>query len=456
MKGIKFLLFIFVFAFCFMMLGCRNNTNTTNTHSSSNNNKEYVTVTFDSQGGSTIENQTVEKGSKISKPDDPTRDGYEFDGWYVDDEKWSFAGHVATKNMTLTAKWAPNTNTKYLVNHYWQNIDNDEYTLFETVEQYGTTDSIVEAPINLYNGFTSPNQKTFTINPDGSSVVDYYYTRNLYSITIIGNNGSVYEYNNKKYGTNIVLDSITRTNYTFGGLYRDINLTNEFSNTTMPYEDLTLYVWWKEETEPSIFTYEIVDNNIYLNRCNNNSIDNVVIPSYIGGKEVTSIGEGAFANCSSLTSITIPDSVTSIGWSAFINCTSLTSITIPDSVTSIGYYAFQSCTSLTSITIPNSVRSIGDHAFSGCTSLTSITIPDSVTPTSIGWYAFHGCSSLTSITIPISVRSIGNCAFSGCTSLTIYCEVSSKPEGWDKKWSYCMDHSNGTDNCTIVWGYKEN
>ena len=131
---------------------------------------------------------------------------------------------------------------------------------------------------------------------------------------------------------------------------------------------------------------------------------------------VTSIGNRAFMDCTSLTSVTIPDGVTSIGDYAFSGCSSLTSITIPESVTSIGNSAFYGCSSLTSITIPNGVTSIGSDAFSGCNSLTSITIPEG--ETSIGNSAFYGCSSLTSIIIPDSVTSIGNRAFMDCTSLT--------------------------------------
>ena len=131
---------------------------------------------------------------------------------------------------------------------------------------------------------------------------------------------------------------------------------------------------------------------------------------------LTSIGGGAFNECSSLTSITIPNSVTSIGNSAFAWCEGLTSITIPNSVTSINNFAFYGCRSLTSITIPNSVTSIGWYAFEHCHSLTSITIPNSVT--SIGESAFGGCSGLTSVTLGNSVTEIYSSAFEGCTSLT--------------------------------------
>ena len=147
----------------------------------------------------------------------------------------------------------------------------------------------------------------------------------------------------------------------------------------------------------------------------NGSSEKVVVPDTIDGKSVTSIGGWAFYDCTSLKSITIPNSVTSIGDDAFSGCTSLTSITIPNSVTSIGNNAFSGCSSLTSITIPDSVTEIGYSAFSGCSSLTSITIPNSVT--TIGSSAFGWCTSLISITIPDGVMSINYGTFSCCTNL---------------------------------------
>ena len=130
---------------------------------------------------------------------------------------------------------------------------------------------------------------------------------------------------------------------------------------------------------------------------------------------VTTIGTRAFYDCTSLTSVTIPDSVTSIGNSAFAGCTSLTSVAIGSGVTSIGYEAFYGCISLTSITISNSVTSIGTRAFYYCTSLTSVTIPNGVT--SIGDQTFYHCTSLTSVAIGSGVTSIGNEAFYYCTNL---------------------------------------
>ena len=181
----------------------------------------------------------------------------------------------------------------------------------------------------------------------------------------------------------------------------------------------------------------------------------MVIPSMIHGYPVTTIGDGAFsafwANSTSPTSLTIPDSVTNIGSYVFDECFGLTNIIIGAGVSSIGTGTFVYCFGLNAITvnptnsfyssvsgilfnksqttliqypesiqaasysIPNSVTSIGDEAFDFCTSLTSITIPTSVT--SIGNQTFQNCSGLTNVTMGTNVTNIGGNAFDGCSSL---------------------------------------
>ena len=150
----------------------------------------------------------------------------------------------------------------------------------------------------------------------------------------------------------------------------------------------------------------------------NGTDESVSVPSQLGGCNVTDIGDGAFSDCTSLTSITIPNGVTSIGWNAFSDCTSLTSVVIPDGVTSIDDSTFDGCTSLASITIPDSVTSIGEYAFYGCTSLTNVVIPDSVKSiSSYGGGAFVNCPNLKCVTVPSSVERIGEYSFgyNGCS-----------------------------------------
>ena len=177
-------------------------------------------------------------------------------------------------------------------------------------------------------------------------------------------------------------------------------------------------------TEDGLFEYELDTywpisdprNGVRITRYKGPDSGEVVIPKTIGGYEVKKISDGAFQNCTGITSVVIPDGVMIIGEFVFSGCTSLAEIVIPDSVTSIGGYAFSYCTSLAEITIPDSVTSIGGYAFSDCTSLTEIVIPDSVT--SIGVCAFSGCTSLSKVDLPKNLTGIYSGVFSGCTSLT--------------------------------------
>ena len=104
--------------------------------------------------------------------------------------------------------------------------------------------------------------------------------------------------------------------------------------------------------------------------CDSSASGSLEIPSTYNDLPVTSIGDFAFDFCSSLTSITIPDSVTSIGAYTFAFCSSLTSVTIGDSVTSIGRAAFNGLTDLTSVTFQGDAPTSGRYVFTGSDSVT--------------------------------------------------------------------------------------
>ena len=199
--------------------------------------------------------------------------------------------------------------------------------------------------------------------------------------------------------------------------------------------------WYNDQNDGLIYVGKVAY------KYKGNMPDNTKISIREGTVEICG---SCFSRCSSLTSVTIPNSVTSIGDVAFYNCSGLTSVTIGNSVTSIGVWAFYGCsglkkvivkdiaawcgikfngydsnplyyathiysdedTEITNLIIPNSVTSIGDYAFNKCSGLTSVTIPNSVTSLGVG--AFSYCYGLTSVTIPNSVTSIGVDAFRYC------------------------------------------
>ncbi|MGM9879955.1 MAG: leucine-rich repeat domain-containing protein [Bacilli bacterium] len=196
-------------------------------------------------------------------------------------------------------------------------------------------------------------------------------------------------------------------------------------------------------------------NTVYDSRKDCNAIIETSTNTLIAGcadtiipDSVTSIGGGAFSDCTSLSSVTIGNGVTSIGELAFKGCLCLSSIVISDSVTSIGEGAFVGCTSLRSILIPNSVTSIGGGAFGDCTSLSSVTIGNGVT--TIGSSAFNNCYSLNSIVIPDSVTTIDSSAFWNCNSLSDVYYIGSE-EQWNA--IYIGSDNDELKSATIHYNY---
>lgn len=165
-------------------------------------------------------------------------------------------------------------------------------------------------------------------------------------------------------------------------------------------------------------------------------------------KDVVAIADSAFKNCSSMISVTIPNSVTSLGKHTFKESMYLESVTLPNSISLIDEETFYSCVSLASITIPMGVTLIGENAFNSCSKLASVHLSNSVS--TINTYAFYSCSTLTSIFIPDHVGTMGSGVFSSCSSLTdVYCEAESKPLFWANDW---LGDREG--KAVVHWGYK--
>lgn len=207
------------------------------------------------------------------------------------------------------------------------------------------------------------------------------------------------------------------------------------------------------------FDYEINNSEVAITGCEPNSFTEIVIPQTIEGYPVTEISGNAFAHCSQITRVVVPEGVTKIGYSAFTHCSRLAEITlpeslvnieasafytcgsldnvvIPDGVTEIAEYTFYDCQNLKNITLPKNLKSIGKSAFSG-SGLETVEIPQSVTfidsgafiatglkkviipegITAIHSSTFKGCKNLVEVIIPDSVVSIGSDAFFGCSSM---------------------------------------
>ena len=290
-----------------------------------------------------------------------------------------------------------------------------------------------------------------------------------------------------QWGSSVTASSGELYDAVYGGDYIKIDPGSDVEESTHNFIirlDLTNWNWNTKTgatftitvTAPSRdFTFDATTGTI--KKYNGNDTV-VVIPPTISSWPVTKIGEDAFQDNTTITSVTIPDSVTEIGANAFAGCTNLTSVnyigdwskltiqsgnpavedaaneqlfdfkfilnntavivisykgtaadvTIPSCykgkpVTMIDHAAFHDNSAVTSVTIPDSVTSISDDAFGFCSQLTNISIPNSVT--FIGFSAFNSCTSLKSITLPSSLSTIQSYAFYNCGNLkTIRIPVS--------------------------------
>ena len=138
-------------------------------------------LTFVSNGG-TYTSPRFCTGT-ASAPTAPSKYGYDFDGWYTDEEPSVPADFSSiTSACTLYAKWTPKTDTKYTVVHWWENADDDDYSYHDSESLTGTTEGTTAAVAKAYDGFTAQPITQQTIAGDGSTIVNVYYKRNVYEV----------------------------------------------------------------------------------------------------------------------------------------------------------------------------------------------------------------------------------------------------------------------------------
>ena len=365
-----------------------------------------VSLTVSNPGGSTTETKADYIVSVL--PDSPVAD------FSVDVTSGSVPLTVQFTDLTTNkpVSWAWDFESDGIIDSHEQNPSwtydaAGNYTVTLTASNLAASDTVTR--VNLTSVVNLPPMADFSADPlvtlIGHSV----------QFTDLSTNSPTFwqwDFNND----GVVDSTMQNPNYTYttAGTYTvNFTVSNSAGSGDKVKSD---YIIVRQQASPaSNFTYTSDGSSITITKyVGPDGI--VIIPAKIEGLPVTTIGAGAFSDCSGLTTLSIPDSVTTIGDSAFSDCSGLTTLNIPDNVNSIGNYVFQGCSGLTTLNIPNNVNSIGIYMFQGCSGLTTLSIPENVT--SIGTRAFKDCSGLTTLNIPNNVTSIGNGAFSDCFGLT--------------------------------------
>ena len=399
-----------------------------------------------------------------------TNKGYTFLGWFegaklvCNNEEFTFN---AEKNVTYTATWSVNKDTKYKVIYYLQNIDDNNYTPYETVELEGETDTSAEADVKEYVHFTFNqgyyyNKLSGNINGDGKQVLSVYYTRDSYTIFTARNNtkaGTVAGAGTYKYNKQIALTASTNAGYTFFGWYEGDKLVCENEEFTFNAEKNATYtaIWsankdtkytviyylqniddnnytpyeiveLKGETDTTVtaelktFKYFTFDLSKSIMSGNISGDGNLVIKVYYTRNTYTITSEpngfvdgvGIYGyNKSVELSATAYFGYEFTGWFSGENLLSVDSsyvVNIDKDIEAKFKIAEEmQIFNFTSTSTTCIISGIKD------TMMTEIVVPDYVT--TIGSRAFYGCSALMSIVMPNNLTSIGYEAFYGCTLL---------------------------------------
>ena len=228
-------------------------------------------VIFNSNGGTSVQSQIVEEDSFATEPI-TSRIGYTFDGW-----DYNFNTPI-TSDTIITASWNANKNTPYKVEYYLENLEDENYSLTETANKTGTTDTIANAEIKTFAHFTHKASLTDSGNiaPNGATVLKVYYTRDKYTVTFNGNGGTLVSGNASqtvKYGGSVVAPTFAKTGYTFTGF--DKSLTNVCENFIITAQ-------WKINQYTLTLVYDNGEKDKVITQDYNSAIESIANPTKVG------------------------------------------------------------------------------------------------------------------------------------------------------------------------------
>ena len=422
-------------------------------------NLDYYTVTLDLNGGAVEDmmsfqyTYTVREGHTIPELPIPTKDSFEFLGWYTGLDQTSDRFTTTTQvysDLTLTAVYRSLVEDTYTIK--WVNYDGTELEVDNDV-LYGTTPTYDgEIPTKASDARFSYEFADWSpaVEPASKDVVYVAQFKEIplqYTITyeLNGHGKLVEPVNVVTYGDALqypVLDKTDIVDLAFDGWYLDAEFQNRVSFPYYPQSNTTLYAKWVAIDEGLFSTYSNFDGTCTIRSFfgTDAEYETIAIPSTIKGETVTGI-DNTFQNNQQIKNIILPDTIQNINDNAFKN-SSLESINLPTSVITIRNNAFENCQSLKldMTALPN-LESVGDYAFYDsyitnfiftestklnyigssafrCTNLEHVDLYNANQLTELNDDCFSYCYNLVSVKLPQRLETIGNSAFNGCSNLT--------------------------------------
>ena len=356
------------------------------------------TITFDSQGGSTINSIRVKDGDTFTLPENPTRQDYNFGGWFLDTAFTTpfTTEYKLTKNITVYAKWTAVDSTSY--------FKRSGSTITE-ITANGLTAKTIVLPTTIDGvKMTALGEGLFRGNKNLTKISfpkDSSYTTigkecfkdcvNLVDVNVINSISTIDE------GAFMGCTSLVGINLPTSLTTISKNLFN--GCTSLKYANLQMV------------EVDAIGEGAY------SGCKSLLGPIKIY-ESVKSIGKEAFKGCTAVSAFDIEDGVTTIGDSAFYNCAKISYIKIPDTVTTLGKSVFYGCSGATTAYVGKGVTAIPEYTFYRALKLDALTLSQEGNITAIAQSAFAYCEELENFTLPQTLTTIGANAFNGCKDIT--------------------------------------